>query len=273
LSYNLQKKQALEKPGISAIIITFNEALSIERCLSSIVGIADEIIVVDSFSTDATKDICSRFNMRFIQHPFEGYVEQKNYALSMALHSYVLSLDGDEALSDELKKSILRIKDNPESDGYYFNRLNSFCGRWMRYSKWYPDRHLRLFNSSKGKWVGPNPHDRFMLDPDCKTTRLKGDLLHWSCDSLDESIAKSISFSDIGAKEAFKKRKKTTIFTPPIHFMWRLFLTYVLHLGFLDGRDGWTVCLMGAKSSYLKYTGLRALYREEKKNKTISDKL
>jgi glycosyltransferase involved in cell wall biosynthesis len=205
----------LEKPGISAIIITFNEALSIERCLSSLDGVADEIVVVDSFSTDATEEVCRRFNTRFIQHPFEGYVEQKNYALSMAVYPYVLSLDGDEALSDELKKSILRIRDNPELDGYYFNRLNNFCGKWMRYSKWYPDRHLRLFNSSKGKWVGPNPHDRFMLNPGCKTTRLKGDLLHWSCDSIEEFFNKIKSFSEISAKEYFKKGKKATVYIHP----------------------------------------------------------
>ena len=253
--------------------MTFNEEKSIERCLSSLDGIADEIVVIDSFSTDTTEEVCSRFSTRFIQHPFEGYVEQKNYALSMAAYSFVLSLDGDEALSNELKKSILKIKDNPESDGYYFNRLNNFCGKWMRHSKWYPDRHLRLFRTLKGKWVGPNPHDRIMLKPGCKTTRLKGDLLHWSCDSIDEYFIKLKSFSEISAEAYFKNGKKATIFTPAIHLFWRFFLTYFLYLGFLDGRDGWTVCFYGAKSSYIKYSRLRMLWKNDKQSKTRNDKL
>jgi glycosyltransferase involved in cell wall biosynthesis len=255
----------LSKPGISAVIITLNEASSIERCLSSLDGIANEIVVIDSYSSDNTEEICRRYNTRFIKHQFDGYVEQKNYALSQAVYQYVLSLDGDEALSDDLKNSILKIKDNPGSDGYYINRLNNYCGKWMRYSKWYPDKHLRLFNPSKGRWIGPNPHDSFILDPECKTTRLKGDILHWSCSSFEEFYSKILSFSEISAIEYFNNGKKASPFSPVIHFSWRFFLTYILHLGFLDGKEGWTVCFYGAKSSYLKYKRLRILRKENVK--------
>ena len=160
-------------PKISAVIITFNEEKYIEKCISSLEEIADEIIVVDSFSTDRTEDICGKFNVRFSKHKFDGYVEQKNYAMSLASYPYILSLDADEALSDELKKSILGIKDNLKYDGYIFNRLNNYCGKWIKHSRWYPDKHLRLFNSAKGKWTGPNPHDKFKLDPGSKVTRIK----------------------------------------------------------------------------------------------------
>ncbi|MGD0341026.1 MAG: glycosyltransferase family 2 protein [Bacteroidales bacterium] len=257
----------MEKTKISAVIITFNEASFIERCISSLEGVADEIVVVDSFSNDATEMICRRLNTRFIRHKFEGYVEQKNYALSMAVYPYVLSLDGDEALSEELKKSILKIKDNPDSDGYYFNRLNNFCGKWMRHSIWYPDRRLRLFNASKGRWVGPNPHDRFMLNPGSRTKKLNGDLLHWTYNSIEEFYAKSKTFSDISAKAYFKNGKKASVFSPAIHFFWRFFLMYILHLGFLDGREGWIVCLHGAKSTYRKYSTLRMLWKNEENQK------
>ena len=263
----------MEKPGISAIIITFNEALSIERCLSSIVGIADEIIVVDSFSADSTEDLCRKYNARFVKHEFTGFMDQKNYSLTLASYKYILSLDADEALSPELRDSLAEVKNNLVSDGYLFNRLGNFCGQWIRHSAWYPDRQLRLFNKEMGKWGTKNVHETFRMVAGSKITRLKGDLLHWSSDSVDDFSDKIRSYSDIAAKEFFKKGKKATVFTPSIHYIWRLFLTYFLHLGFLDGRNGWIVCSLGAKSSYLKYSWLRKLRREEINNKGADDKL
>ena len=263
----------MEKPGISAIIITFNEALSIERCLSSIVGIADEIIVVDSFSADSTEDLCRKYNARFVKHEFTGFMDQKNYSLTLASYKYILSLDADEALSPELHASLAEVKNNLVSDGYLFNRLGNFCGQWIRHSAWYPDRQLRLFNKEMGKWGTKNVHETFRMVAGSKITRLKGDLLHWSSDSVDDFSDKIRSYSDIASKEFFKKGKKATVFTPSIHYIWRLFLTYFLHLGFLDGRNGWIVCSLGAKSSYLKYSWLRKLRREEINNKGADDKL
>ncbi|NLA50083.1 MAG: glycosyltransferase family 2 protein, partial [Bacteroidales bacterium] len=156
---------------ISGIIISYNEEKHIGKCLASLQGIVDEIIVVDSHSDDSTRDICSKFNVRFIEHPFQGYVEQKNFALSFACNKYVLSLDADEELSEELRKSILEIKDNPESDAYKFNRFTNYCGRWMKYSGWYPDSHIRLFNTEKGKWAGTNPHDKLKMNPGSRIKR------------------------------------------------------------------------------------------------------
>jgi glycosyltransferase involved in cell wall biosynthesis len=147
-------------PKISAVIITFNEELFIEKCLASLDGIADEIVVVDSFSTDATEEICKKFNVRFIKHEFEGYRDQKNYALKLATHKNILSLDADEALSDKLRESIISIKDKWDYDGYRFNRLNNYCGDWIRHSEWYPDRQLRLFCSDHGKWGELNLHEQ-----------------------------------------------------------------------------------------------------------------
>jgi glycosyltransferase involved in cell wall biosynthesis len=257
----------LEKPGISAVIITYNEASSIERCLSSIDGIADEIVVIDSFSTDSTEVICRKFNARFIRHEFTGFMDQKNYSLTLASYKYVLSLDADEALSPELQASLAEVKKHLDSDGYLFNRLGNFCGEWIRHSAWYPDRQLRLFNKEMGKWGNINVHETFRLAAGSRITRLKGDLLHWPCASVEDFSAKIQSYSDIAAKELFERDKKASVFTPVVHYIWRFILTYILHLGFLDGRNGWIVCTLGAKSSYLKYSGLRKLLlKREKKN-------
>ena len=263
----------MEKTGISAVIIAFNEASSIERCLSSLDGIADEIIVVDSFSGDSTEDICRKYNARFVKHEFTGFMDQKNYSLTLASHKYILSLDADEALSSLLHDSLAEVKNNLVSDGYLFNRRGNFCGQWIRHSAWYPDRQLRLFNKDMGKWGPINVHERFRMIAGSKITRLNGDLLHWSSKSVDDFSARIIAYSDIFAKEFYKMGKKAMFLTPAIHYGWRLFLTYFLHLGFLDGRNGWIVCSMGAKSSYLKYSGLRKLCSGKIKNRAANGTL
>ena len=139
---------------ISAVIITYNEEANIERCLESLEGTADEVLVVDSFSTDRTADICKSKGVDFIQHPFKGHIEQKNYALSCAGNNYVLSLDADEALSDNLIQSIRAAKQNWRADGYSVNRLTNYCGKWIRHCGWYPDKKVRLWDRRKGHWGG-----------------------------------------------------------------------------------------------------------------------
>jgi glycosyltransferase involved in cell wall biosynthesis len=251
-------------PKISAVIITFNEEKYIERCINSLEGIADEIVVVDSFSTDRTEVICSRSGVKFSKHKFEGYIEQKNYALSIAAFPWVLSLDGDEALSDELRKSILKIKDGLKYDGYISNRLNKYCGKWMRHSLWYPDRHLRLFDSTKGKWAGVNPHDTFIMNRGSKVIRLKGDILHWNYATIEEHWDKVNRFSTISANEYFKAGRKAGLLTAHIHLAWSFFRSYVLTGGFLEGYIGYTGCMISAMGSFLKYSKLRNLQYQAK---------
>ena len=130
---------------LSAVIITYNEEEHLDKCLRSLLDVADEIIVVDSYSTDKTKEICERHHVTFIEQEFLGYKEQKNFAMSKASYDYILSLDGDEALSNQLKQSVLKTKANWIYDGYYSNRLNNYCGQWIKHSDWYPDKKLRLF--------------------------------------------------------------------------------------------------------------------------------
>ncbi|NLN31620.1 MAG: glycosyltransferase family 2 protein [Bacteroidales bacterium] len=249
---------------ISGVIISYNEEKHIGKCLASLQGIADEIIVVDSCSEDSTREICSKFNVRFIEHPFQGYVEQKNFALSFVQNKYALSLDADEELSEELRESILEIKDNPEYDGYKFNRLTNYCGRWMKYSGWYPDRHLRLFDTEKGRWAGTNPHDKMQMNPGSRIKRLKGDILHWYCETFEEHMDKANNFSSIMAEEYFRQGKNSGILTAAFHKRWRFFRTYFIAAGFLDGFRGHAACSISAQASYLKYIKLLQMKKDAK---------
>jgi len=246
-------------PKISAVIITYNEEAFIEKCLASIDGIADEIVVVDSFSTDSTEDICKKYNARFIKHKFEGYRDQKNYAIRLATYKNILSLDADEALSDTLRESILKIKDKWDFDGYRFNRRSNFCGTWINYSEWYPDRQLRLFHSDDGNWGELNLHEKFMMSNGASIGKLKGDLLHWPFTSYEDHKDKMSRYSQIGAEEFYKAGKKANIFTPYIHLIWGFLRSYIIKGGFLDGRNGYRICSLYAKSSFNKYRKLRQL--------------
>lgn len=251
-------------PKLSAVIITYNAELLIDRCLTSLGDIADEIIVVDSSSKDSTEKVCKKYNVRFVQHEFTGFKDQKNFSLTLASHKYILSLDADEALSEDLKKSLLEIKNDLRFEGYFVNRLSNFCGQWIRHSGWYPDRQLRLFNKEMGKWGPINVHENFRMIAGIKTGRLKGDLLHWPYSSVEDYADKIEAYSDIAAREYCKDGKKVFFFTPFIHMIWRFIMTYFFRLGFLDGRYGYVICSMGAKSSFLKYSKLRKLIREGK---------
>jgi glycosyltransferase involved in cell wall biosynthesis len=246
-------------PKISAVIITYNEELFIDKCLSSLKGIADEIVVVDSFSTDKTEEICRKYNTRFIKHPFEGFRDQKNYALRQATFKNILSLDADEALSDQLRESILAIKDEWDYDAYRVNRRNYFCGKWIKYSEWYPDKQLRLFYVDHGQWGELNLHEKFMMSNGATIGKLKGDLLHWPFTSHEDHIAKMDKYSQIGAEEFHKAGKKANLFTPYIHFFWGFFRSYIVKGGILDGRNGYRICSLYARSTFKKYKKLRLL--------------
>ena len=139
---------------LSVVIIAFNEERNIARCLQSVKDIADDILVVDSFSSDKTREIALSYGARVIEHGFEGHIQQKNWAITQSKYPHILSLDADEALSDELKKSIIEAKSNWQFYGYNMNRLTNYCGKWVRYCGWYPDKKLRLWDCRQGEWKG-----------------------------------------------------------------------------------------------------------------------
>ena len=244
---------------ISAVIITFNEEKNIGRCIDSLRNVADDIVVVDSFSTDKTKEICLAKNVRFVEHKFEGHIEQKNYAITQARYPFILSLDADEALSPTLEKSILDIKDNPQYDGYVMNRLTNYCGQWIKHCGWYPDTKLRLWYSTKGQWGGINPHDRYIMVKEANIFHLKGDLYHYSFYTREQHLSQIEKFSAISAKALFDKNVKSSFFKLIFHPVASFLKAYFFNLGFLDGADGFFICRQSANANYLKYKKLKNL--------------
>jgi glycosyltransferase involved in cell wall biosynthesis len=257
----MKKYWQMDNPvKISAVIITYNEEKNIGRCLDSVRAVTDEIIVVDSFSTDKTKEICSRRNVKFLQHHFEGHIEQKNYAVSCANYEHVLSLDADEVLSEKLIHAIQTAKQSWHFDGYSFNRLTNYCGKWIRHSGWYPDTKLRLWDKNKGRWGGVNPHDRVMLDEQSRVCHLPGDLYHYSYHSIQDHVDQINSFSEIAAREAFEQGRRSILaldicLNPTLTF----FKKYFLKLCFLDGYEGFVISTHTAFGIFLKYIKLREL--------------
>ncbi len=246
---------------ISVVIITFNEEKNIGRCLDSVKEVADDVVILDSFSNDKTKEICLSKGARFFEHAFDGHIEQKNRAITYAKYPYVLSLDADEALDDALKRSILELKKNMDKDGYYMNRLTNYCGHWVKHCNWYPDTKLRLWNSTKGKWTGINPHDKYELfDGDKNTDFLKGDILHYSYYSIEDHYKQVEYFTNIASKAYFEKGIGAPFYKLFLNPVAKFIDHYLLHLGFLDGTAGFSISKISAYATYLKYKKLRDLY-------------
>lgn len=250
---------------LSVVIITFNEEKNIGRCIESVRDIADEIVVVDSFSTDRTKDICLSYGVDFHEHKFEGYIAQKNYAISRAAYPHQLSLDADEALSDELKKAITEIKNNWIYDAYTMKRLTNYCGKWIRHSGWYPDIKQRLYNSEKGRWTGQDPHDKFVMNPGANIRHINHDILHFSYYSIDEHILQSDKFSSIAAHELVRKGQKILFYKILLNPIAKFLRNYFLKLGFLDGYFGFLICQITANETFLKYVKARQLLKSARK--------
>ena len=246
---------------ISGVVVCFNEERDIERCITSLQKVCDEIVVVDSYSTDRTPEICRSLGVKFSQHEFEGYIEQKVYAASLASHNVILSLDADEALSDELIESVRKVRSDFSCDGYFINRFNNYCGKWIRHSGWYPDRKLRLFDYSKARWAGRNPHDKVVMNAGTRTGSLKGDILHYSYYTFQEHLDQVHRFSDIASRAMFDTGKRSgplkIVYKPLARFL----KAYFFKLGILDGKEGFTISRMTAYATYLKY---RKLYRLQK---------
>lgn len=251
-------------PQISVVIITYNEERNIARCLESVALVADEIVVLDSFSKDRTKEICASYGVKFYEHAFDGHIQQKNRAITYATHPYILSLDADEALDDTLKKSILDAKANWTHDGYYMNRLTNYCGHWVRHCNWYPDTKLRLWDSRKGSWTGINPHDKYELkEGDKNTKHLKGDILHYSYYSVEDHYKQVEYFTNIASKAFVEAGKKAPLYKLLLNPVAKFIDHYILHLGFLDGKAGYLISKISAYATYLKYKKIRTIYKTQ----------
>jgi glycosyltransferase involved in cell wall biosynthesis len=247
--------------GISAVIIARNEAHNIGRCIASLKGVADEVVVVDAESTDDTRQIAEAAGARVTVRAWTGYSDQKNFANDLATHRYVLSMDADEGLSPELTRSLLASKQAGLHGAYQFNRLTNYCGTWVRHGGWYPDAKVRLFPRDKARWEGDHVHEVLRLDRDVPITHLAGDLLHWSYHTLDDHARRIERYSDLHARKLFEAGRRAgpvkRWLSPVIKFV----QGYVLQLGFLDGAAGWNIARYSAQAVRLKYEKLERLNR------------
>lgn len=249
---------------LSVVIITFNEESNLARCLESVKDIADELIVVDSYSTDNTVSIAQKFAATVVQRAFTGYADQKDFATRQASNDWILSLDADEAVTPELIKSILAVKAAPENNVYQMSRLTNYCGKWIRHCGWYPDKQTRLYNRTKGRWANKQVHEHWQMnDKNERAGQLNGDLLHYSFRSISEHLKKIEKYSELAAREAAANGKTAGILKIWGSPKWHFFSEYVIKLGFLDGFYGYIICKLSAHATFVKYTKIR-LYSNEK---------
>lgn len=246
---------------ISAVIITLNEERNIARCIESLGDIAEEIIVLDSFSTDKTEEICKEYDVKFVQRKWEGYAASKNYLNGLAQFDYILSLDADEALDAELRSEILQVKSKPNPQLYQVNRLTNYCGKWIRHSGWYPDIKTRLFPKENSYWDGEYVHEELVTPDDLETTLLNGHLEHYSYYSFEDHRARADKYSRLTAQKMNAKGKTASFLKPYLSAVVRFISMYIFKAGFLDGRMGFKIAQISAQSNVFKYKELRRLNR------------
>jgi len=244
---------------ISATIICMNESEHIAACIRSLLPVADEIIVLDSGSTDDTVFQAEKLGAKVFHQPFLGHIDQKNKAVSLASHPYILSLDADEELSSGLQQSILRVKQQHSAQAYSMNRLNNFCGQWIKHTGWYPDRKLRLWHRDSGAWGGTNPHDKVVLQKGVITHHLSGDILHFTYQSEAGFDLQSDKFARIAGEAMYKQGKNPGIIPPIWRAVFRFIRDYLFKQGFRDGRAGFIISRGNARYTYLKYALLHQL--------------
>lgn len=235
---------------LSAIVIARNEAAKIEACLDS-VAFCDERIVVDSGSDDATVALAEAKGARVVQHAWEGFGPQKNFALSLAQGEWVLSLDADERVSPELASQIAQAVSGGQADGYEMPRLSSFCGRPMRHSGWYPDYVLRLFRRGRARFSNDLVHERVICEGN--VARLSAPLIHHPVERLEDALSRMDRYSTAGADMLVQSGRRVSFMTGILRGWWAFVRTYILRLGFLDGREGFLLAVANAEGTYYRY--------------------
>lgn len=255
------------RQAVSLVIITLNEAEGIERAIRS-AEFCDDVVVLDSGSTDATREIAERCGARVFQEPWRGYRAQKARAVELARHDWILSLDGDEALSEalqqELRTRLPGILSGQGASAYEFPRLTFNLGRWIRHGGWYPDRQLRLFDRRQAEWRGgEHVHERVQAKAGSgwRCERIDADLLHWPFPTHAEQVATNNRYSSLGAQELLAKGQRFSI-GKLLFKSWSKFIEcYLLKRGFLDGLAGFVIAVGAAYSVFLKWTKLWELER------------
>ena len=238
---------------LSVVIITYNEEHNIADCIKSVQPIADEILVLDSFSKDRTVEIAEGLGAVVKRHRFEGHVQQKNHAKNMATHQWVLSLDADERASDEMCAIIPKILENSKHDGYYFNRKNHYKGKWTKGCGWYPDAKLRLWRRDFGSWSGKNPHDKFCLYTNETSEHLPADIIHYTYKDYKALKRQSLKFARISAKSNSHAGRTYLLGKLLVSPTSKFIKSYFVRRGFADGWDGLVISIWQTRETFLKY--------------------
>lgn len=246
---------------ISAVLITKDEARNVERCLASLAPVADEIVVVDGFSTDDTVARCERLGARVFQRGWLGFGPQKNLANGLARHEWVLSMDADEALDPFLQRAIAEAKAAGLRGVYEVSRLNWYYGRFVRHGLEYPDRKVRLFPRGKVSWDESLVHEGLRFAEPLPVTRLDGHLLHYTYARIEEHVAKANRYTSLAAEDAFRRGKRPSLAKTFLSPLVVLLKAYVLKRGFLDGRHGLVLAALHASAAFLKQAKLWDLHR------------
>jgi glycosyltransferase involved in cell wall biosynthesis len=249
---------------LSVVIITYNEEKNIGRCIDSVKTLADEILILDSNSTDNTVAIAESRGAIVKQESFKGFIQMKNRAVELAGNDYILSLDADEALDPLLFDSIRKVKENFKCRAYRMNRCTNYCGQFIRHGTWYPDRKIRLFDRKIAQWGGTNPHDKIILKENITAEQLRGDILHYSYYTIAEHVTQNNKFSTIAAESFFASRKKTTLFNIIVNPLWAFLQSYFIKAGFLDGLFGFVIAIQISHMTFLKHIKLYLLRKSAK---------
>ncbi len=244
-------------PQVSATIITRNEATNIGRSLRSL-SCADEVLVVDAESTDDTREIAAELGARVIIHPWEGFAAQKEFAGREARYDWILSLDADEELDGPAQAAIQAWKKSePGAAGYRLARRAQYLGRWILHSGWYPDYKVRLFDRRQANWRGSYVHESVVVKGPVAT--LEGEILHYTCASLEEHRQRIEFYTYLAAKEMHDHQERVSLFRRALGPPWIFFHTYILRLGVLDGIPGFWIARMAARYVRRKYAKVRAM--------------
>ncbi len=246
---------------LSAVVIAKNEEKKIGKCIDSLKKVSDDIVVVDAYSTDATKQICLSKGVRFFERNWEGYAKAKNFGNQQAKYDWIISLDADECLSDDLVESIKDIFEHhkPVFDAYELPFITNFCGRWVYYGGWNPEAHIRIFNKQLISWNPDAVHEYLSIQPTHQIKSLKGYVYHYTVDSLAVFYAKTDQYSTLFAKKQYLAGKKAgyvkIFLSPAVRFI----REYFFQLGFLDGKIGFIIASENARYTYLKYRKLQEM--------------
>ena len=259
----------MKRDACSVTIITFNEEKNLPECLAS-VSWADEVVVIDSGSTDQTEAIARAHGCKVYHHSWEGMREQKNHATEKAAGPWILNLDADERVSPELALMIQEELSAPRHSAYEFPRKNFFLGKWMRHGGWYPDAVLRLFRKGEGAFGGVNPHANVVLHQSGRIGRLSAPLVHFTYFTLEQYVKKQYVYADAAAREIFLRKRPARISAARIAVKtgWKFIENYVLKRGFLDGAHGLVAAAGSAFGAYLKQARLWELCRTEQVKQT-----